>query len=137
MKLYQELAKACGAYNRCVTSGNAEWERKWKDQIDEMLEEFPSGSGFDNGTQIDLDASDDDKLMFTTAFHHMNDGGMYDGWTEHTVIVTGSLGMGFHVKVGGRDRNEIKDYISEQFHYALDRDVAVASPIPQATGKTW
>ncbi len=98
MKTYQSLAKACGAYHRCVESGNTEWEAKWKAEIDETLEQFPHGSGFDSGTEIDLDASNDEKLVFTTAFHHMNENGMYDGWTEHAITVVPSLGLDFHLK---------------------------------------
>ncbi len=125
MKVYRQLARAAGAYNRCLASGNKEWETKWKEQIDSMLEEFPSGSGFDNGTQIHLGLSDDEKLVFLTSFHHMNDNGMYDGWTEHVVTVLPSLGLDFHVKVSGRDRNDIKDHISEMFSTVLDAELPV------------
>ena len=120
MKLYKQLAKACGAYHRCVATNNVEWQDKWSDQINEMLEQFPSGSGFDNGTKLDLDKSGDDKLVFTVSFHHMNECGSYDGWTCHTVIVAPSLGLDYRVKVGGRDRNQIKEYIAECFSTALD-----------------
>ncbi len=120
MKVYQSLARACGALHRCEQSGNTEWQTKWENQILEQLEDFPSGSGFDNGTKIDLEASNDEILVFHTAFHHMNDNGMYDGWTEHTVTVTPSLGLDFHLKISGRDRNDIKEYISECFSTVLN-----------------
>jgi hypothetical protein len=45
----------------------------------------------------------------------MNEGGYYDGWTEHQVIITPSLQHGFDVRVTGQDRNEIKDYLAELF----------------------
>jgi hypothetical protein len=122
MKTYRELARMCGAYHRCVASGNTEWEAKWKEQINAIVENFPSGSGFDSGTELDLDASNDEKLTFTTSFHHMNDDGMYDGWTEHVVIVTPSLGLDYHLKISGRDRNGIKEYISECFCTCLDAE---------------
>ena len=131
-KIYSQLASIVGAYHRCVASGNAEWEQKHEERIEEILESFPSGSGFDNGTKLDFDASGDDKLVFNTAFHHMNDCGMYDGWTEHTVVVTPSLSLGFHVKVTGRDRNGIKDYIAECFSCALNEDYSIADSIIQS-----
>lgn len=124
MKVYKELARACGAYHRCVASNNTEWEANWKSKIDGILEGFPSGSGFDSGTKIDLDSSNDEKLTFTTAFHHINDCGMYDGWTEHTVTITPSLGLDFHIKVSGLDRNQIKGYIVECFQITLDAETA-------------
>jgi hypothetical protein len=77
------------------------------------METAPSGSGFDNGTQIDRDRSD--VLIFSTSFHHMDEAGGYDGWTEHTVRVKPSLAWGFDLTVSGRDRNGIKDYIADVF----------------------
>lgn len=110
------IARQDGGANRTA----ANWVGNHTDRIEHLVKEhMPSGSGFDNGTRIDLDRSHADKLVFTTAFHHMNAGGFYDGWTEHTVTVTPSLLMGFHLRISGRDRNDIKDYISEEFQYAL------------------
>jgi hypothetical protein len=53
----------------------------------------------------------------------MNDGGFYDGWTDHSVIVTPSLVEGFNLRVTGRNRKDIKEYIAEQFCMALDQDI--------------
>jgi hypothetical protein len=77
------------------------------------METAPSGSGFDAGTQVNEDRSD--ILLFTTAYHHMDEDGFYDGWTEHTVRVKPSLAWGFDLTVSGRDRNDIKDYIADVF----------------------
>lgn len=127
MKVYQQLARACGAYHRCVKSNNQEWITKWKEQIDQFLDSFPHGSGFDNGTKIDLDRSGDDLLIFTTSFHHMDGNGFYDGWTDHTVTIKPSLSLGFHIAIGGRDRNSIKEYITECFSTCLSEDVAIVA----------
>ena len=54
---------------------------------------------------------------------YMNDGGMYDGWTDHSVIVTPDLASGFDLKVTGQDRNDIKDFIGEMFAELLNRDI--------------
>jgi hypothetical protein len=43
----------------------------------------------------------------------MNEGGMYDAWTEHTIRVRPSLSSGFTLTISGRDRNEIKEYLHE------------------------
>lgn len=63
--------------------------------------------------------------MFETSVHHMNPDGYYDGWTEHTVTVTPSFIGRFDLKVSGRDRNGIKDYIAEVFGSVLS---AVGEP---------
>lgn len=87
------------------------------------LDQMPSGSGWDCGTKLDLDRSTPDKLVFYGSYHHMNDGGMYDGWTEHTIIVRASLAFELDVRVTGRDRNDIKSYIGEMFHDVLTATV--------------
>jgi hypothetical protein len=123
IKRYIAIAKAVGCYNRCAASGNTEWEAKHRDAIETLCGGLPSGSGFDNGSHIELGQSTGEKLVFSTSFHHMNNNGMYDGWTEHEVILTPSLEMGYSLRVTGKDRNDIKDYIAEQFGYVLDADV--------------
>ena len=49
----------------------------------------------------------------------MNDVGYYDGWTSHRVTVQASLAHGFVISVSGKNRNGIKDYISEVFDAML------------------
>ena len=101
-----------------------DWLYKHVDMADELCKNhMPHGSGFDAGTQLDWDASHAEKLVFTTAYHHMNDNGYYDGWTEHLVTVTPSLAHGFHMRISGRNRNDIKDYIGDEFQHALGRNV--------------
>lgn len=125
------LAQALVARGNCIKSGNAEWLGRWEDVIDQIARDFlPSGSGFDSGTKVDLSEprgvprSDGfARIIFTTSFHHMNDGGMYDGWTEHEVKVTPCLHSGFNLSVSGRDRNDIKDYIAETFTHALKTEI--------------
>ncbi len=133
MKTYQVIARTLGALRRCeqTQETHQEWIDKHSARLEELLGEFPSGSGFDKGTKLD-DASTSEKLVFDTAFHHMNENGSYDGWTDHQVIVTASLEMGLSVKVTGRDRNDIKSYISECFHQVLAADIPEYKPEPIA-----
>ena len=79
----------------------------------------PSGSGLDNGTALDVKASKPERLVFVADFHHMDTNGYYDGWTCHTVIVTPSLACGFVLRITGRDRYDIKDYLYEVYDQAL------------------
>jgi hypothetical protein len=124
MKVYQALARKMAALRGCEETGNAEWAEKHTDAINSIVDEkFPSGSGWDNGTAFHMDESTGEKLVFSGSFHHMNEGGMYDGWTDHTIIVRPSLEFGSDIRVTGRDRNEIKGYIGEMFSEALGQDV--------------
>lgn len=127
--LYQELARLLTAYQNCCSPSANESQREWAPKHQATIEaivkeQMPSGSGIDRGTKLDLDVSSEEKLVFATAFHHMNEGGMYDGWTEHTVICTPSLAFQFRLKVTGRDRNGIKDYLHSTFQEALAAEVS-------------
>jgi hypothetical protein len=118
--LYKQLASAIQARKNCEQAGNTEWHAKHSETIVQLVADFmPSGSGWDEGTKIDVDASHADKFVFYGAFHHMNDGGFYDGWTTHVVTVTPSLLNDFNIRISGRDRNDIKEYLHEMFSTCL------------------
>lgn len=124
IKLYKRLARDFDAYLNCIKSGNAEWKERWQDDIEQACDNYlPSGSGFDSGTTFDFDASRKDRLVFHTSYHHMDESGYYDGWSEHDIVITPSLAMDFDIVVKGRNRNEIKDYIGELMVGALWQDV--------------
>lgn len=91
----------------------------WESILDSINAELPRGSGFDSGSEFDIEASKHNRLVFNTSFHHMNECGMYDGWTEHQVILTPTFDS-FNIRVTGRGRNGIKDYIAESFHEVLN-----------------
>lgn len=121
--LFKKFAIALTAWENCIASKNDDWRDRWRDLIERLSEALPSGSGFDNGTSIDLGASTSEKLVFHTSYHHMNDGGYYDGWTDHTVIVKPSFIHHFEMVVKGRNKNDIKDYIYQVFATSLMQEV--------------
>lgn len=121
--LYKALASRIVAAENCRASGNLDWQRKHEDAIARLAKEYlPSGSGFDSGSTIDAD-SRAECIVIRTAYHHMHDSGMYDGWTEHTVRVRPSLLHDFCISISGRDRNGIKEYMRDVFADALHRIV--------------
>lgn len=120
-KLYQAIASRVDAMLRCQKDGNTEWFEKHGDAIDELVRRhLPHGSGFDRGVTFDNVRSTGERLVFNTAFHHMDENGFYDGWSDHSVSVRPSLALGFTLHVSGRDRNDIKEYIADTFATALD-----------------
>ncbi len=123
MKLYQKLASTIAAIENCRKSCNAEWMVKHEATLADLMAHMPSGSGFDCGTKLD-ETSTFEKIIFNTAYHHMDEHGGYDGWTEHTVTVTSSLIFGFTTKISGKDRNGIKEYIGEVFESILSNETA-------------
>ncbi len=133
-KLYQVLANKVQAMANCHKSGNEEWLAKHGEMAEALVREFlPSGSGFDNGTSIYLGNSTGEKLVFATSFHHMDEFGSYDGWSDHTVTVRPSMIHDIVLTISGRDRNDIKDYIHEAFHSALTAELSRDDEIAIAT----
>lgn len=104
--------------------------------LDLCKEHLPSGSGFDAGTTLETARCEvagrpfPGRLLFETSFHHMEDG-FYSGWTEHQILAVPTFD-GFELKVSGKDRDGIKEYIAEVFHNALMTDVEY-EPIPKRT----
>ncbi len=122
-KVYQEIASAVSARLNCIASNNIEWQHKHEEKILNLVKNYmPSGSGVDNGTRIDFSNINPKRIVFYADFHHMNDNGYYSGWTEHTIIVTPSFD-GFDLRITGRDRNDIKEYLGDLFHHALNEVV--------------
>lgn len=119
-KLYQRIARTLQAIENCRQSGNSVWLDKHCDTLDQLEAMLPSGSGIDNGTHLDRDRSTPNKIVLTFGFHHMDENGYYDGWTDHTLTVRPSLAFGIDLKITGPNRNEIKDYLHETYHHALD-----------------
>ncbi len=122
-KLYQEINAILQAIANCEASGNGGWLERHNSRLDILEGMLPSGSGFDSGTQIDRDKSvPGKKIVLTTSYHHMNNAGMYDGWTDHKIVITPSFN-GIDIRITGRDRNQFKDYAYEVFNHCLTQDI--------------
>ena len=109
-----KLAGSIQARINCINSNNTEWKEKHEDVIMGFEKLLPSGSGLDSGCKFDLEKSNSHKIVINTSFHHMDENGMYDGWTDHTITLTPTFG-GFDIKISGRDRGMIKDYLCDTF----------------------
>lgn len=123
MKNYQKLAKRFNAIQNCIESENREWLDKHAEAIEDIMTTAPSGSGIDTGIAIDLEKSTEDRIILSTAYHHMNESGMYNGWTEHNVYITPSLAFEFNLRITGTDRNEIKEYLHQVIYDWLTEEV--------------
>lgn len=121
MKVYERIARLIDGYRRIL--GETEMKQSIEKEIHAFVKEhMPSGSGWDEGTKIDLVESSDRRLVFRGSFHHMNADGFYVGWTEHTIDVQASMATGFKIRVTGRRKNGITDYLYELFDHALTMD---------------
>lgn len=115
MKRYQQIARAIEHIQRVK---NEYSERA----MEEVYKTLPTGSGIDAGIFIDEERSNENRIILTFEFHHMNEDGYYDGWTFHTAIVKPSLCWGFDLRITGHNRNQIKDYLGDLFQTYLNED---------------
>ena len=123
-KLYAAMAGLILARENCERFGKHEWKGRHTERLLRLVKNYmPSGSGLDTGTEIDMDKSEANKLVFNFSFHHMDEHGGYDGWTEHYALVKPSLYCGIRVIIGGRDRNQIKEYLHEVYETALHTEI--------------
>ena len=124
MLTYQKIASSLEAYQTCLKENNLEWIDKHSDYIESVCaNNLPSGSGLDNGVKFSFSESNPNKLVFITAYHHMNENGYYDGWTEHKIILRPSLAFGYNMHITGLDKNEIKDYLTDVFASYFDKEI--------------
>lgn len=84
---FQVIANKLQAIQNCVKSNNKEWHEKHTENLETIIKNGPSGSGIDCGTKLDFEKSHSEKLVFDVAFHHMDEHGYYDGWTNHKITV--------------------------------------------------
>lgn len=49
------ICNAVVARANCAKSGNSEWFDRWSEQLEQLAQLLPSGSGFDSGTRIDIE----------------------------------------------------------------------------------
>ena len=82
--LYRCLAAIVAARLTCIKRENAGWVETHTNRINTLVDEYlPNGSGFDDGTTIDLNRSTGNKLVFGASFHHMNDAGVREGGNKN------------------------------------------------------
>ena len=85
-----------------------------------------SGSGFDSGTTVDLDKSTSEKIVLNSAYHTMDDSGMYGQWIDLTITIVPSLQWSYDFKVnmhGFRDTKGHREYIESCVETILSADL--------------
>lgn len=124
MKVYQKLAGLIYARQNCIKSDNLFWISKHEDSIHDIEKNnLPSGSGIDSGSTVDIEKSTEEKIIINTSYHHMDEHGFYDGWTDHRIIIKPSLVFDIDMKITGINRRDIKTYLHDVFHDALTEDI--------------
>ncbi len=92
-----------------------EWIDKHTETINQMCELLPHGSGIDGKCELQPENCKPDKIVFFVEFHHMDENGYYCGWTEHNIILQPSFIHGYTMRITGKDKNGIKEYLTDVF----------------------
>lgn len=109
---------------RCIDNGRPEMAEAWERVLERCFANLPQGSGFDCGTTFNLaESKEGTKLVFDTSYHYMTEAGYYDGWYDFKVVVRPTF-SGFSLKVIGKDRDGIKEYIADVFYDVLAADAS-------------
>lgn len=113
----------CALYGALANATQREWYEKHSAAIQHLVREFlPSGSGLDAPVKFDDAHSAHNVLVFDIEFHHMDENGSYDGWTQHTLRVRPGFN-GLDLTLTGRNRNDILTYLLDLFRRALEAEV--------------
>ena len=121
VSLLQAFVQALGAWRRCKGGqGTPGCEERWDDYIYLLERKLPHGSGLDAKVEFVREKCNSRRVVITADFHHMDSNGYYAGWTDHEIIVTATHD-GPDIRVTGRNRNGIKDYLAKIFYYALQQ----------------
>jgi len=119
-----EISGCIEMVKRATLNNSPIWKQSAQERLKHLEDCLPSGSGIDCGTKIDIEASTQNKIVLFVEYHHMNDGGFYDGWTAHTITITPTF-HSYEMKISGRNRNNIKDYLSDVYTCALSQAIDV------------
>jgi len=111
----QKIAESC-QWHKTV---NEMYMDTCNEDIEEMQNVLPSGSGFDSGCKIDVEKSGESKVIINFSYHHMNNNGYYDGWTEHELLITPKFN-GWDLRISGTNKNQVKDYFYDTFNTILN-----------------
>ena len=123
MQLYRKFASLLLAIDNCEKAGNTEWADRHAQKFADLMNQYmPDGSGFNSGTELD-DSSRPDRLIFTTTYYHSDEHGSITSCTDHKIIITPSLVYSYNMRVTGRNKNDIKSYITDLFTDALDTEI--------------
>ena len=110
------------AISQCLASlARNPSDNVWQHRLDSLVDMLPSGSGIDSGSKL-LDNSKPNDIRIQADFHHMDEHGFYCGWTEHTIRVLPRFD-GIDIRISGRNKNMIKEYLGDTYHYCLTRNV--------------
>ena len=135
VKVYKQLIRTMNSRQSCIDNyaifkkvnpeniaGWKTWVNTYDDEIEDIEKNYlPHGSGIDNGCHVNLDKSNENKIIIDSGYHCMDENGYYDGWIDFSVTVTPCLEMDISINIIGNfgKYHYTKEYLYDVFYYAL------------------
>ena len=117
--IIETIAGTTQAYKNCIHTNNIDWAEKHENTLLFIEKNYlPHGSGIDCGCKIDIEKSNNNKVIINFSFHHMNPNGFYCGWSDYKAIIKPSF-YGIDLRITGKNTNYIKDYLYSLFYDCL------------------
>jgi hypothetical protein len=114
---YVELGNVFKSYLYGVKNQNGTMIDHNEEKLNELIDLLPHGSGIDGTTKLDLEHSKLNKIIITSSYHHMDEYGGYDGWTDFEIILSPDWG-GFDIDIKGKFPKrylDTKEYLADTF----------------------
>jgi len=151
--LIQAIASEVTRYHYLAKMGSGDTS-KAQDCLNQLEKLLPSGSGIDCGTGIVIDECTATKIVLYVEYHHMNEFGMYCGWSGHKLVITpGFDGIdidfeqdydnsdityidddGNEVRESANECGQLYDYLADTYYHALSQLVDYSFDIAENTG---
>ena len=112
MKLYQKIARVASQKN---------WAKRTK-ELSLLQELLPNGKGIREreGLAVILLESTKKRIVIDTTYWHKNNS---DVWTSHQVIITPSFEGEINIRITGKNKDNVKDYLYDIFREALMSEI--------------
>lgn len=116
MKKFKKIAQLCQWHK----SVNNSYLDDCESQIEKLQKTLPSGSGINNGCEIDIENSGINKVIIKFTYDFMNERGFYTVRKSYKLILTPDFSTtGFRMKIIGANKDYIKYYFYDLFQFDL------------------
>ena len=113
MKLYQKIARVVSQKNKSLNEIEKE--------LTLLKELLPYGGGIESGCVISLESTKK-RIVIITNYWHPN---YSDEWTNHQVVITPSFVGEINLRITGKNKDNVKEYLQDIFREALMKEYEV------------
>lgn len=129
MKVYQAIAKCAIEYQRALLNQDVPKQLAALETVRHLEKHLPHGSGFNNGTLIEIEKCNAMRLVIVTNFHKMDENGLYGGWNKYTIKLYPSFLQDYTYLIQGRENQGLRSFVADEILDSLEQEVAQNSAL--------